>query len=180
MHFVCLMSAFLAQYLLSHTANVHSHATVGSALPSSLTSQSPLSPISFFITPPPSLYYQYLPPTLYSPCLPPAPHPYPLVLSTRLSSYSLPYPFPSPSSQFAPTSRPLCYGLVQSAPGMWCCKAGELNIGGARLNFNFCFFRTRARSAFPPAESGQVRYGDIRRSSASPRPPCDGIPPASV
>ena len=28
--------------------------------------------------------------------------------------------------------------------------------------------------------SGQVRYGDIHRSSASPRPPCDGTPSASV
>ena len=28
--------------------------------------------------------------------------------------------------------------------------------------------------------TGQVRCGVIRRSSASPRPPCDGIPSASV
>ena len=33
---------------------------------------------------------------------------------------------------------------------------------------------------FPCFRSGQVRCGDKRRSSASPRPPCDGTPSSSV
>ena len=37
---------------------------------------------------------------------------------------------------------------------------------------------TSRRSA--RSDGHQVRYGNIRRSSASPRPPCDGTPSASV
>ena len=40
-------------------------------------------------------------------------------------------------------------------------------------------FRNRW-SAGQEWSAGQVRYGGIRRSSASPRPPCDGTPSASV
>ena len=41
---------------------------------------------------------------------------------------------------------------------------------------SFC----QTRPANFVGRSGQVRYGGIRRSNASPRPPCDGTPSASV
>ena len=46
-------------------------------------------------------------------------------------------------------------------------------------SYSFYFFSLPRYTANPNIP-GQVSYGAIRRSSASPRPPCDGIPSASV
>ena len=43
-----------------------------------------------------------------------------------------------------------------------------------------CFYTSYWISGFNSQYWGEVRYGGIRRSSASPRPPCDGTPSASV
>ena len=64
--------------------------------------------------------------------------------------------------------------LGQSEPrsGLIRCDPRWMNKESVWLRFAVNLFRQM--------ESCQVRYGGIRRSSASPRPPCDGSPSASV
>ena len=59
-----------------------------------------------------------------------------------------------------------------------CCF--EFPVGGIYLRGRGACTATDNHTNYPCPTSGQVRYWVIRRSSESPRPPCDGNPSASV
>ena len=64
-----------------------------------------------------------------------------------------------------------CLMLYNQRNQLWLWRAPSSHMGCLTLIMY---------SKYHSSGTDQVRYGDIRRCSASPRPPCDGTPAASV